>query len=184
MVRENKEHRISSFLNVDLIRELDSLIVLIEEICKVPDNMAAEGEKLVKEIMGLLLSDYLSSVNEILLRLGEFNERLSSLSFGDSVELVCGLKRLQDCRERLSVLYVVNKPSIEMMWGSVQELKDRIGMLNREGGKFLTWGTREIGTESARFEQRVFFRGDSVRFQSGRFSVNSVPSYLALDKSI
>lgn len=184
MVRENKEHRISSFLNVDLIKELDSLVVLIEEICKVPDNLAAEGDKLVKEIMGLLLSDYVSSVNEILLRLGEFNERLSSLSFGDSVELVCGLKRLQDCRERLSVLYVVNKPSIELMWGSVQELKDRIGMLNREGGRFLTWGTREIGTESARFEHRVSLRGDSVRFQSGRFSINSVPSFLALDKYI
>ncbi|KAH6822627.1 hypothetical protein C2S53_020444 [Perilla frutescens var. hirtella] len=182
MVKENKEHRISSFLNVDLVKEFDSLVVLIEEICKVPDNLAAEGDKLVTEITGLLLSDYISSVNEILLRLGEFNERVSSLSFGDSVELVCGLKRLQDCRERLSVLYVVNKPSIEMMWSSVTELKDRIGMLNREGGRVLTWRTRGNGSESARYEQRVLLRDDSVHFQSGRLSINSVPSFLALDK--
>lgn len=179
MVKENKEHRISSFLNADLIKELDSLIVLIEEICKAPNNLAADGDRLVMEIMGLLLSDYLSSVNEIQLRLGEFNERVSSLSFGDSVELVCGLKRLQDCRERLSALYVVSKPSIEMMWGSVQELKDRIGMLNREGGRFLTWGTRGNVSESARFDHRVLLRDDSVHFQSGRLSMNSAPSSLA-----
>ncbi|XP_057783847.1 putative clathrin assembly protein At4g40080 [Salvia miltiorrhiza] len=182
--KENQQGRISSFLNLDLIKELDSLIVLIEEICRAPDNLAAEGGEIVKEITSLFINDYLSSVNELLLRLTELSERLDSLSFGDSVELACALKRLQECRERLSVLYAVNKPSIEMMWGLVQELKDRIGMLNREGGKLLTWRTRETGSESARFEHRVFKGTDSLNFQSGRFSVNIVPSFWALDKSI
>lgn len=182
-VKENQERRISSLLNSDLIKELDSLVGVVEEICRAPDNPSSETENIANEITAMFLSDYLSSVNELLPRLGELNERLGSLSFGDSVEVACGLKRLQDCRERLSILYAVNKPSIEMMWALVEELKGKIGMLNREGGKFLTWRNRDVGSESARFEQRVVVKGNSVQFQSGRFSMNSFPSYLALDKS-
>lgn len=179
-VKENQERRISSLLNSDLIKELDSLVGVIEEICRAPDTPTPEGEKITKEIIVMFLNDYLSSVNEILPRLGELNERLGELSFGDSVEIVCALKRLQDSRERLSILYAVNKPSIEMMWGFVQELRDKIGMLNREGGKFLTWRNRDVGSESARFDDRVVVKGNSVQFQSGRFSINT---YLAFDKS-
>ncbi|KAL0342954.1 UNVERIFIED_CONTAM: putative clathrin assembly protein [Sesamum angustifolium] len=169
MVKENQEHRISSFLNLDLIKDIDSIVTLIEEICNVPDSLAREGDMLVKEIMGLLLNDYVSSVNEILLRLGEINERLGWLSFGDSIELVCAMKRLQDCQERLSVLYLVRKPSIEMMWGLVEELKDKVASLKvyKEGGNLLSLKA----SESARFDQRVLATADSVGFRSGRFDV-------------
>ncbi|KAL8472188.1 hypothetical protein ACS0TY_028788 [Phlomoides rotata] len=188
ILKENQEQRISSFLNANLIKDFDSLVVLIEEICKSPDSLITEGDMLIKEIMGLLSNDYLSLVNQILLRLGEFNERLSSLSFGESVELVCALKRLQDCREKLSALYVVTKPSIQMIWSTVQELKDRVGTLkvHKEGRRFLSWGTRDKGSESARFEQRVLSIGnsDSVQFQSGRFIINRFPSFSVLDNSV
>ncbi|KAK4417118.1 putative clathrin assembly protein [Sesamum alatum] len=169
VVKEKQEHRISSFLNLDLIKDVDSIVTLIEEICNVPDSLAREGDMLLQEIMGLLLNDYISSVNEILLRLGEINERTSCLSFGDSVELVCALKRLQDCQERLSVLYLVRKPSIEMMWGLVQELKDKVGILKvcKEGGNLLSLKA----SESARFDQRVLGAVDSVGFRSGRFDL-------------
>ncbi|EYU30962.1 hypothetical protein MIMGU_mgv11b019858mg [Erythranthe guttata] len=165
-VKENQERRISSFLNVDLVKDLDSLVVLVEEICRGPQLI--DGDSLVNEIVGLLSGDYLSSVNEILVRLSEFNERLSYLSFGDSVELVCALKRLQDCRERLTVLYVVNKPSVEMMWGLVEELKGKIGMLKvyKSGPKLLSWGK---ASESTRYGERVLGTFDPVKCQSGRF---------------
>ncbi|PIN08447.1 hypothetical protein CDL12_18976 [Handroanthus impetiginosus] len=174
VLKENQEQRISSFLNVDLVKDIDSVVVQIEEICKAPDSLVVEDDMLVKEIMGLVLNDYLSSVNGILLRLGELNERLSCLSFSDSVEIMCVLKRLSDCRERLSVLYVVKKPSTEMMWGSVQELKDRVEMLKvyKEGGKLLSLWTHEKASESARFERQVLGRSDSVQFHSGRFGIN------------
>ncbi|KAI3462103.1 hypothetical protein Pfo_018766 [Paulownia fortunei] len=153
MVKENQEQRISSFLNVDLIKDVDSLVLLIEEICKLPDSLLVEGNIIVKDIMGLLSNDYLTSVNEVLSRLGELKERLSCLSFGDSVELVCALKRLEDCKERISDLYVMRKPSTEMLWVLVQELKDGVGMLKvcKKGGKFLSLGRREKASESARF---------------------------------
>lgn len=189
LLKENQEQRISSYLNSDLIREFDSLVVLIEEICKLPDSLnITDGDLLIKEIIGLLSNDYLSLVNQILLRLGEFNERLSLLSFGDSVEFVCALKRLQDCREKLSALCVVTKPSIQRIWSLVHELKDRVGTMkvHKEGGRLLSWGTREKGSESARFEQRVLSIGDgnNVQFQSGRFSINRCPSFLVLDKAV
>ncbi|KAG6384328.1 hypothetical protein SASPL_155866 [Salvia splendens] len=185
-IRFNRDsNRISSLLNLDLIKELDSLSLLIEEISRSPDDSIERGGVIVKEITALFLNDYISSVNELLLRLTELGERVGSLSFGDSVEVVCCLKRLQSCRERLSDLYSVEKPSIEMMWGLVQELRDRIEMANKEGGKFLTWRSRESGTESARFEERVLIGFDSEKkFQTGRFSVNGFSGYLALDKSI
>ncbi|KAL6582993.1 hypothetical protein OROMI_005071 [Orobanche minor] len=167
--KETQDHRISSFSDVDLIRDVDSLVVLILEICKAPDyNVVKEGEMLVKEIMGLLLPhDYIALINEILLRLSELNERLSFLNFNDSVELVCALKRLQDCRERLSVLFVVNKASIEIMWCLVEELKMKVGMLNvyRGEGKLLSLVSRGKVSESARFGERVSWKGYSVKFQ-------------------
>lgn len=181
VIRENQDRRISSFLNADLIKDVDSLVVLVEEICRAPpDPVTVEGNLLVKEIIAFLSSDYLSLVNEISVRLGEFSERLSGMKFGDSVELVCALKRLQDCRERLSSLFVVQKPSIEVMWGLVEELKDRIGMLKvyKGGARLLSWGK---ASESARFGDRALVTLDSVRFQSGRFGVNRFSSFLIED---
>lgn len=188
-LKESHEHRISSFLNVDLIRDVDSLVVLMEETCKVPDQYSNTSSSsvfddrggggggdmiLVKEITGLLANDYLSIVNEIMLRLGELNERLTCLTFGDSVELICDLKRLQDCRERLStVMHMVKKPTVEMMWALVEQLRDKIANLKvyREGGRKLLC-LRDKGCESDRFDQMRIGR-DLVRFQSSRFDIYS-----------
>ncbi|KAL3845142.1 hypothetical protein ACJIZ3_002545 [Penstemon smallii] len=179
-VKENHDRRISSFLNVDLIKDVDSLVTSIEEICRAPDSLLIEDNLLVKEIQGLLCNDYLSAVNEILLRLGELKERLSCLSFGDSVELACALKRLGDCKERLSELYVMEKPSIEMLWGLVGELRDGVGVLKvyRDAGNLVS---RDKSSESARFESSVLKTGNSVRFQSGRFGANRFSDFLELN---
>lgn len=171
-----EEDKISSCLNQDLIRDVDSLVGVIEELCKVPDPRFLEGNKLLYEIITLLTNDYLSTVNEILPRLSEFNERLSCLSFGESVELVCALKRLKDSKEKLSVIFIVKKPSIETLWSLIDELKDKIEKLkvyNKEERKLLlTWGKNEKGSESARFGGRVVKSNDSVAFPSGRILVN------------
>ncbi|PIN08790.1 hypothetical protein CDL12_18631 [Handroanthus impetiginosus] len=153
MVTENQEQRILSLLNVDLIKDVDSLIQLIEELCKVPDFILIEGNIIVKDIIRLLLNDYVSVVNEIALRLYELKERLSCLSFGDSVELLCALKRLEDCKESILSLYVMRKPAIELMWSLVQDLKEGIGKLHvcKNGEKLVSFDRRMKGSESARF---------------------------------
>ncbi|KAJ8544060.1 hypothetical protein K7X08_025678 [Anisodus acutangulus] len=167
----DKREKISSFLNSDLIRDVDSLVQLIEETCKVPDSLLLEGNTFLYEVVGLLGNDYLSTVNELLLRLVEFKERLGCLSFGDSVELGFILKRLEGCKERLSVLFSVKKPSTELLWNSVNELRMKIEDLNLEkAGPKLTF---RKSSESARFGNRVI--SDSVRFPSGRYELNNLP---------
>ncbi|THG03605.1 hypothetical protein TEA_006950 [Camellia sinensis var. sinensis] len=136
--KDKQDERLSSFMTVDLIRDVDSLVGLIEEICKAPDSLHVEGNRLLDEIMGLVGGDYLSAVNEVSLRLSEFMERLSCLSFGESVELMCCLNRLEDCKERLVVgSFTIKKPSTETLWGLIRELKNRVGMIDvyRESGK-------------------------------------------------
>lgn len=173
MEKDKQEERISSFLNQDLIRDVDSLVGVIEEICKVPDPGFVEGNRLLHEVIGLLCNDYLSTVNEILSRLSETNERLSCLSFGVSVELVCALKRLEDCKEKPYLLFTVKKPSTDTLWGLVGELKGKVDKLKveKEARKLLTRGKSDKGSESARF---VLKRDNSVLFSSGRLSVNEL----------
>ncbi|GFY87372.1 ENTH/ANTH/VHS superfamily protein [Actinidia rufa] len=177
---ENQVERISSLMNVDLIRDVDSLVALIEEICKVPDH-SLQGNRLLSEVMGLVDGDYLSTVNEAELRLSEFRERLSQLSFGDPVKLMCELKRLEGCRERVAVLFSVKKASVETLWGLVGELKDSVGVVDvcRERGRVVSLGWRDKGSESARFDERVVKYGGSVKFSSGRFGSNKL-SLMAL----
>ena len=75
----------------------------VEQVCKQPEALSSHvsSNVLVDEIRGLVGRDCVSAMTEISVRVGEFGERLSCLSFGESVELVCALKRLEDCRERL-----------------------------------------------------------------------------------
>ncbi|CAL5368480.1 unnamed protein product [Camellia sinensis] len=181
--KDKQDERLSSFMTVDLIRDVDSLVGLIEEICKAPDSLHIEGNRLLDEIMGLVGGDYLSAVNEVSLRLNEFMERLSCLSFGESVELMCCLNRLEDCKERLVVgSFTIKKPSTETLWGLIRELKNRVGMIDvyRESGKLVSVGRREKGTESARFGDRVVKYGDSVQFSSSRFGLDKL-SFMVLN---
>ncbi|XP_015057201.1 putative clathrin assembly protein At4g40080 [Solanum pennellii] len=170
----NTDEKISTFLNSDLIRDVDSLVQLIEETVKLPDSLLLDGNKLLYEVIGLLNSDYLSTVNELLIRLSEFSERLSCLSFGDSVELSFILKRLEECKERLSILFSIKKPSTESLWCSVSELSIKINDLKVDFSKrkLITF---EKLSESARFNNRVMKFGDSVQFSSGRYEMNNLP---------
>nr|GMC67503.1 putative clathrin assembly protein At4g40080 [Ipomoea batatas] len=167
--KDKQIEKLTSLMNSDLIGDVNSLIGLMEEMCKAPDSLLLEGNKLLYEVVGLLSNDYLSLTNELLPRLGELKERLGRLSFADSVELACDLKRLEDCKERLSGLFTVAKPSVQNLWSLVQNLRERIEMLKvcREG-RLLTFGTPE--SKSARFDDhRVSKFCNSVRFSSGKY---------------
>nr|XP_043633977.1 putative clathrin assembly protein At4g40080 [Erigeron canadensis] len=165
--KEKLEDLISSFMTNDLIKDFGLLIILVEEICKVPDNLLVEQDKLLHGVMDLLASDYLSIVNEILLRLSEFNERVGLLSFTDSVELCTGFERLLSCKKKLSQLFLIQKPSIETLWEMTEDMCDKIGMVNLKKVK-----RRDSATESARFGDRVVRTSDSVKFSSGRLRLN------------
>ncbi|KAF8404669.1 hypothetical protein HHK36_009557 [Tetracentron sinense] len=175
--KDTVEEKVSALLNRDLLREIDALVGVIEEICRAPDSVHVQGNSLVYEVMEFVRTDYLSAQNEILLRVIEFRERLDSLSFGESVELVCTLKRLEECKERLLLLFMNTKTTTESIWDLVSEIKNNLGMMKecRNDGRLVRTGRRERGSESARFGGQVVRSGDSVLFSSGRVDLNRVP---------
>ncbi|XVF15263.1 hypothetical protein REPUB_Repub09cG0136000 [Reevesia pubescens] len=185
--KDKEEEKVSFLVNKELLKEINSLGNLLEQISKRPDYLHANGNILVDEVLGLVGEDYLSSINEVSIRVSEFRERLSCLSFSDSVELVCSLKRLEDCKERLLELSQRKKMLIETVWGSISEIKDQAGnsKVYREEGRLLTMGNKNKISESARFGERVLIKhGNSFKVSSGRYlSFNnfSFGSYESVD---
>ncbi|MED6127577.1 hypothetical protein PIB30_089346 [Stylosanthes scabra] len=182
-VREKKEERVSSLTNGDLLRELDSLVTLLEGIATKPNqNNNINGDyfnknKLVDEVVGLVEEDAVMAVSEVSVRVKEFKERMGLLSFGEGVELVCMLKRLEECRDEivacsLSVV-VTEKGGGKRFWESVRELKEVAGknvLCTEEEGKRV--GRSQRRTESERFlDGKVVLINsvDLVRFPSSRF---------------
>ncbi|XP_041001286.1 putative clathrin assembly protein At4g40080 isoform X2 [Juglans microcarpa x Juglans regia] len=127
-----------------------------------------EGNKLVEDIMGFVCEDHFSAINEVSVRVGEFRERLGGLSFGESVELVCALTRLENCKGRLYELSARKRSVMESFWCLIGEIKEGVGM-EKDGGKLMIRVRSEKAGESARYGERVLRSGDSVRFSSGRF---------------
>ncbi|PIA51989.1 hypothetical protein AQUCO_01000100v1 [Aquilegia coerulea] len=173
MDKDNERvERISSLLNKDLLRELDVLVNLHEEICKAPDLLNVQANKLVYETMDLVEEDKCFAQREIIVRVNELEERISNLSFADSVELVCVLKRLESCKEKISLLFMNKKGSLGVViWDLVDELKEKIGeSKDLCQGRFVKTGRRFGISESARFGERVIRPDDSIKFTSGRLS--------------
>ncbi|OMO73024.1 ENTH/VHS/GAT family protein [Corchorus olitorius] len=170
---------LSSWVRCELLKEINSLVNLLEQISKRPDSLHANGNILIEEVQGLVGEDYLSSIDEVSVRVREFRERLSCLSFVDSVELVCALKRLEDCKEKLLSFSQRKRVLIETVWGSISEIKDQVDNLKvcRDERRLLTMGSKSSKiSESARFGDRVLKQGNSVKFSSGRFlSLDNVP---------
>ncbi|KVI08576.1 putative clathrin assembly protein At4g40080 [Cynara cardunculus var. scolymus] len=164
--RENQQDSISSILNSDLIRDFGSLVGVVEELCKVPDNLLVERDRMLAVVMELLANDYLSTVNEILLRLSEFKERVNLLSFNDSVELASALDRLASCKETSLRVFCNRKSSMDFVWEMVDELNNRIGMVHLRKLE-----RRDSGSESARFLDRVGKTSEYMRFSSGRLTM-------------
>ncbi|KAK9949442.1 hypothetical protein M0R45_004964 [Rubus argutus] len=109
-------------MNRDLVRETESLVSLMEDICRRPESLSLNGNRLVGEILGLVGQDQITAMNEVSVRVKEFDERLSGMSFSDSVELLSALKRLEDCKERLlTVSSTVKSDLVEMFWGLMRD---------------------------------------------------------------
>ncbi|WJX39656.1 hypothetical protein P8452_27178 [Trifolium repens] len=163
-----QEERVLGVTNSDLLREMDSLVALMEGIVKRPNTPTSENNKVVVEIMDLVEDDGVVVLSEILVRVNEFGERerLGCLGFGEIVELVCVLKRLEMCRERMIVVVEEKR-----FWDSVRELKEKVGRMKvyREERNVFGKTTKDRRTESDRFDDRVLNSVGSIMFPSSRF---------------
>lgn len=169
--KDKEEERVSSSSVADLLIESKSMTDLIEKICKMPEYLhGEEAKKLSLEVVGLVGSDYLSLVNDFSLRLTELKTRDSLSEFDNSVELVRVFKRLENCKEKLDIIFGCDK--VSTFWNLIDEMKERFGYNGRGKEKEGRMLMRSI--ESARFGDRVGMYGDSVQFDSRRFSFNRI----------
>nr|ACJ85393.1 unknown [Medicago truncatula]AFK47421.1 unknown [Medicago truncatula] len=157
------EERVSCLTNCGLLKEFDSLVTLVEGICKRPDQV--NMNKLVGEIVNLVCEDWVVIETVVIVEVNEFKERLGCLEFGEAVELICCLKRLEECKERVVMIL----ESQQGLWDSVREVKDKVGMeVYKEKGKVHKEGRKSRFSESDRFSARVISSRDSLWFPSGR----------------
>ncbi|KAG2724982.1 hypothetical protein I3760_01G045600 [Carya illinoinensis] len=155
--KDKQEEKISALTNSYLLIQIVSLVGLVEEICKRPDSLHVEGNKLVNQIMGIVVEDHFSAISEVSVRVSEFRERLSGLSFGESVELVCTLRRLENCKERLFELSSSKGAMMESFWGFISEIKNGVGTEKDEGKLVITVRRGKAGesSDSGRFMHDV-----------------------------
>ncbi|RWR89964.1 putative clathrin assembly protein [Cinnamomum micranthum f. kanehirae] len=166
---EAEEEKVTALSNAYLLKEIGSLVGVVEEISKAPDYDVLKGNGLVLEVMRLVGEDNLMTQKEILVRLMEMRERLSCLSFSESVELVCVMNRLKNCKRLLMFLTLDEKlRSGDLLLGLVGEMEEKV-----KAGEGFGEETRLVGrgnrSESARLDGRVTSRSlDLVRFCSAR----------------
>ncbi|GAB4847238.1 hypothetical protein Ancab_026279 [Ancistrocladus abbreviatus] len=157
--RERAKESAPTLLNRDLLREIHSLTSVLEEIGRSPEPLG--GNLLVDEVMRLVGEDYWITVAELVVRLAEFKERLTCMSFSESVDLVCALKRLEVCKERTLMLFGYNKKaSAEELWVVARELQESVG--RAEGGRSSKDERKVVSRE--RFEKEVSWIGRRASF--------------------
>ncbi|KAJ1700532.1 hypothetical protein LUZ63_000311 [Rhynchospora breviuscula] len=83
--------------NQDVISELESLVAVVEEISHVPEGPASTvGNQLKLEVARQAEEDWVQVSAGITVRVREMKERVGLLSYSDSVELLCVLKRIEE----------------------------------------------------------------------------------------
>lgn len=168
---ELREDRVSGAMNYDLLEEIEALVVLIEEIGRKPNFGFVKGEnRLVLEIENLVNEDWGVIMKDIWVRVKEFRERLGCLSFGELVELVCELKRIEDKREMIMIMIKIMDVG-ESFWDDVRYVKEKANEEIVKGEVKMCKNVRRHDrvSESHRFERSVVLSStDYLRFPSGR----------------
>ncbi|KAK4274143.1 hypothetical protein QN277_017418 [Acacia crassicarpa] len=131
--------------NSDLLCKIKSLVGFVEQITRVPESLYLQKNELVYEAVRLVGEDYRSVQSEILLRMEEFGRRMEILDVGDLSELVGYLKRIEDSKEKLVLLFV-NRRRNDAFWDFIKQTKTEMGTKKEEmEGKWLTVRPVSIG---------------------------------------
>lgn len=160
-------------LNQEVLLELDALVAVVEEIARAPAAAAAvKGNKITTEAVRIVEEYRVTAEQEILIRARELGERVGSLGFADSVELVCLLRRLEECKDRADQPSDGRWTDDDWFWVEVRELKEQVEkVVVRKGEEERGRVRREkLGSSSARIMDRVPSRPIvPVRFSSSRW---------------
>ncbi|KAK9269954.1 hypothetical protein L1049_025527 [Liquidambar formosana] len=165
IVEKNTEEKVSALLNSVLLSELDALVGFIERLCEAPNSL--QKNNLVYEIVRLVGDDYRFAQYEIFSRVTECEDRTGNLSSSELAQLLCGLKRLEDYKERLMVLFV-NRKRNDAFWDLISQTRVKLVTVKeqREERRLVMKGRREESSELTRFRERVAGSGHLFRFSS------------------
>ncbi|KAA8538131.1 hypothetical protein F0562_027739 [Nyssa sinensis] len=147
----------TSLSNSDLLKEIDLLVGMVEEICRAPDSLHCQKNDLVFEVVRLVSEDYRSTQHQIFFRLSEFGYRLGGLSSGESAELTSSLKRLEECKEKLVALFV-NRKRNDDFWDLINQTKMKLVKIKEERERqmvLVRMRKKAEASESTRFRERV-----------------------------
>ncbi|KAM7516869.1 hypothetical protein LguiA_006452 [Lonicera macranthoides] len=144
-------------LNSDLLREIDALVNFVEDICKAPESLHFQRNNLVYEVVRMVSEDYRLTQHHMMIRLGQLADRTDGLSRDELDELTRCLERLEECRERLTLLFV-NRKRNDAFWELVSETKG--GVLRKIEERERAMVKLEI--EPTRFGKRVVGPGQML----------------------
>lgn len=156
----NQDEMLVSLLNKDLLKELDILVAVAEEIGRMPPILTLERNMLVLEVARMVEQERMNVLHGVIARVREVKERLGDLGFADSVELVCLVRRLEDCWRN-------GGKAEESFLIEVKEVRERVGeVVVEEKGRI----RREKAGESARiFDRSQGGLAEPVSFGSSRW---------------
>lgn len=165
-----REDNIATLLNSDLQEQMNALVGMVEEICRVPDPLDLQRNDLVYEVVRFVGEDYRMVQHEILLRLKDVGDRMGGLSFREAADFLGSLKRLENCRERTAELFA-NRKKNDALWESISEVKERLLTMkeSREKRLLTAGGMRDEVSELTRFGKGIVgslqlfrFKGDDT----------------------
>ncbi|CAI9781626.1 unnamed protein product [Fraxinus pennsylvanica] len=125
----------------DLLKEMNTLVGFIEGICEVPDSLHLQRNDLLHELMILVGEDYRAAQYQIIPRLSsdtDFADQISRLSSTDSSELIACLKRLENCKKRLTEVFA-NRKRHDAFWELISQRKMELEKMTGNRGRSLVW---------------------------------------------
>ncbi|KAG5245792.1 hypothetical protein OIU76_002020 [Salix suchowensis] len=166
---KDREDKASALLDEDLLGELDALAGFVEVICEAPDSLHLQRNNLVYAVIRYVGEDYRVVQREILIRVVELRDRMENLTFNELTRLLSSLKRFEDCRERLRLLFV-NRARNDALWELICGTKLKIIEMVREMGELKSLVKMERTDDSgelSRLRERFGVLRQVVRFNSG-----------------
>ncbi|KAL5558577.1 hypothetical protein UlMin_034788 [Ulmus minor] len=151
--KKDRQGKFSLLLSSELLEEVQVLVDYVERVTNAPDWLHLRSNDLVYEVVRLVSEDYRSVQHELVPRVEELGERAVGLSYGELTQLVCDLKRLEDFRESLFLLFG-NRKRNDQFWDLIKQTRDKVFETKetRDQQKKIEWiGGGNQESESTRF---------------------------------
>ncbi|KAK9930376.1 hypothetical protein M0R45_027415 [Rubus argutus] len=121
---ENRNKAVA-LLNSDLVTEIEVLVEFVARVCDAPESLSLQRNNLVYEIVKAASEDYRAVQCEISVRVREIEDRVERLSLSELTRVIDALRKLEDCQERLVLLFV-NRKRNDRLWETVRKTRAKL----------------------------------------------------------